>query len=422
MTIELTLPAVLDLTWLSQGPVGGWQWARPAQDEDEVVRVRTRTPPVTWAEPVGLAMLAAWSRFQRTRAARAVIVEDSLRGPFTWQSGMLPALTGQPRAGSRVINFALQPTIFHTEGELSNVADCIEALSISDEATKQAAVQIIEDLARNVFHHASPQGGGAHVAARYDRQDQTLRIGVADCGKGIPRDIREHLCEQLEDRDAVAVAMEPEISGSAQPGINRGVGLYFVRRLALASRGALWLKTGRVVVNISQRTPDAIAVDPILDGAEWNGCAVGVMLRLGSLGDYQRTMETIRSDLDNKRAGAPRAQFYKRDAPDDRWSSIIIEPDSGVIATDRSRAHDLASRRIAPELQRGQSVSLDFTRARFATQAFCHALLVGICEQYGATTLGRIRFIGCANQVITVIRMALEYGLRQDSVPERPES
>ncbi len=367
-------------------------------------------------------MLAAWSRYQRTRAKRTIVADASLRSPFTWQSGLLPALTGQPRIGGSVVNAVLQPTMFSSESELAGVGEYIEALGISNDEHSLAATYVIEDLARNVFHHASTHGGGAHVAARYDLNDQTLRVGVADCGKGIPSDIRENLGESIGDIEAVTAAMEPEISGSAQPGVNRGVGLYFIRRLALASRGALWLKTGRVLVDIAPRTPDTISVQPVLAGEEWQGCAVGVMLRLEEFDNFQQILEAIRSDLDHQRSNARQILFYKQDNSSEAWVSIVVEPDSGGIATDRNRARALAAERIAPILVNRSNVSLNFTQSHFATQAFCHALLVGICEQFGTDTLKRVRFIGCTKQVMTVVRMALEYGMRQEFVPERPES
>lgn len=375
---------------------------------------------VVWAEPVGLAMLSAWSRFQRERAGRAVLVDDSVRGPFTWRSGLLSALSGRPRAGGSVVGHALHPTLFASEPDLQGLEGLVEKLEIPDAAIHDTAIHIIEDLARNVFHHASSRGGGAHVAALYDPSERTLRIGVADCGQGIARDMRAHLSEDLGDVDAVAAAMEPEISGSSQPGINRGVGLYVVRRLTLACRGALWLKSGGVLVDISPRTPDAIVVDPVVEGAEWSGCAVGVMLRLGSITSFQSSMESIRRDLEHRELGPHPIQFFKRDSPEDPWPAIPIEPDTGVIASDRIRARSVAAEQIEPGLRLGHNISLHFTRTRYATQAFCHALLVTACEQFGVVVLERVRFIACSNQVMTVLRMALEYGLRQGTVPEHP--
>ena len=333
----------------------------------------------------------------------------------------LSALTGRLRAAGGVVDHALHPTLFQSESALADTLDAlIKALNIPDAAIAAAAVHIIEDLTRNVFHHASTKGGGAHVSARYDPHDRTLRIGVADCGQGIIRDMRAHISAELGDVDAVAAAMEPEISGSTQPGVNRGVGLYVVRRLALACRGALWLKSGRVLVDNSSRTPEALAVDPVVDGAEWCGCAVGVMLRLGTIGDFQRSMEPIRRDLDNREVGPHPLQFFKRDSASDPWSPIAVEPDAGIIASDRNRARTIAVEQLVPALRRGESVSIHFTRTRYATQAFCHGLLVSACEEFGAALLEQVRFIACSNQVMTVLRMALEYGLRQAAVPEQP--
>ncbi len=159
----------------------------------------------------------------------------------------------------------------------------------------------------------------------------------------------------------------------------------------------------------------------MVDGAEWSGCAVGVMLRLGSIADFQHSMETIRRDLDSREAGPHAIKFFKRDSPEASWSAVMIEPDTGIIASDRVRARLIGTGQLGPMLHRGLNVSLDFTRTRYATQAFCHALLVTACEQWGPSLHERVRFIGCSNQVMTVVRMALEYGLRQATVPDQPD-
>lgn len=403
----LTLPgARLRLSTLEAGPTEGWSWDTPAE-----VTVRAHGGSVAWAEPVGLAMFSAWVARRRARGW-PVRIDDTVKSPYAWKSGLIPLLAGRqlPLAGKH----HLPPSVFESEHTMATKIDeLMEGLAIPDGSTEQAVQHAIEDLCRNVFHHASTNGEGAHVAASFDPAAGRVRIGIADCGKGIARDIRDNLGAEMTDAQAVRIAVEPEVSGSAQRGLNRGVGLYIVRRLALAAMGAFWIRTGRVLVTASSISPEESIPQVREVPAEWKGTAVAVTFHAGNIQDYPSVMASITADIEGQGPQFKDVQFF-RQAPDQPgWARVLVPPDVATTALDRDRAFALAREQVAPALQSGDGVILDFSNTRIATQAFCHALVVPVCMSFGAGVLKRLHFVACSSQVTAMIRTGIHYALRE---------
>lgn len=407
--VTLTLPeARLRLPMLEEGPVEGWSWDAPHE-----VTVRVQAGPICWAEPVGLAMLSAWAGRRRARSW-PVRLDDSMKSPYAWKSGLLALLAGRrpPPAGKH----HLPPSLFVNEGVVATqIDDLMDGLAIPDRSTEQAVQQAIEDLCRNVFHHASTNGEGAHVAASYDPAAGRIRIGIADCGKGIARDIQENLGRDLTDVQAVRIAVEPEVSGSAQIGINRGVGLYVARRLALAAKGAFWIRTGRVLVTASALSPEDSIPKVREVPSEWKGTAVAVTFHAGNIQDYDSAMNAIKDDIEGRGPRYAEVQFF-RQAPDrPGWTRWLVPPDVEKTALDRDRAFALATNQILPALNDGGGVILDFSNTKVATQAFCHALVVPVCMSFGPEVLKRLHFVACSTQVTAMIRTGVHYALREQA-------
>lgn len=413
---RFTLPDLHSLAALGEGPAGGWGWS--LDGDDNLVEVTVAKPPAQ-IEPVAAAMLAAWATHHRRRS-RSLRITGPLQSPLAFRTGLLTALAG--RLHSRCAEPGLlRPVQMLGEHTMTDeLAPLIEQMRIPDEQTSDAALHILEDLGRNVFHHARTCGEGAHFAASYNRDDRLLRLGVADCGQGIARDLQVHVSPKLSDAEAVEVALEPQISGSAQPGINRGVGLYVVRRLALAAHGAMWIKTGKILVEFSAATPSSVEVRARERGEEWRGVAVAVTLKSHELGHFRETLRAILDELDKPTAKSQGLKFFKANDDDPAWQSIAIVPDRNALCFERLRARALATDEIAPRLDRGERLSLDFTGTRTATQAYGHALLAELLQRGGPTLLDRLRFIGCSTQVRAVLMSAANYGLADHLVPDAP--
>lgn len=408
---RIRLPALDSLAALGDGPAGGWGWT-----PDEAVVEITASRPPTMIEPVAAAMLAAWAAHHRRRS-RSILIDHALQSPAAYRSGLLTALAGRAHL-KEAEPCLLRPVRVCDEVEMeAKLRPLVEGMNLPDEVTADAALHILEDLCRNVFHHARTGGEGAHFAASYDPDVQLVRLGVADCGQGIAADIKANVSPQLSDVEAVEVAFEPQVSGSSVPGVNRGVGLYVVRGLALATHGAVWIKTGRIVVEFSTSNPGAMEVRAVERGEEWHGVAVAVTLKSHRLNSFRGALDEILSGLDRP---TPRMKFFRRDEDDPAWHRIAISPDRNKLCYERLRARALVTEELAPRLARGECLSLDFTGTRTATQAFSHALLAGLLHQHGPPLLDRLRFIGCSSQVRAVLTSATNYGLADHCVPDTP--
>jgi len=408
----LTLPGpTLRLITLQDGPAEGWLW-----DAAGEVTVRAGAGPLSWAEPVGLAMLSAWICRRRARSW-PVRLDDTLKSPYAWKSGLLAALAGKkpPPAGKH--HFPL--SVFVNESSAApQIDDLMEGLGIPDQSTVQAVQHAIEDLCRNVFHHASTNGEGAHVAASYDPGSGRVRIGIADCGKGIARDMRDNRGDELSDSQAVRMALEPEVSGSEQPGLNRGVGLYVVRRLALAAKGAFWIRTGGVLVTASSLSLED-SIPQVRDlPSEWKGTAVAATFHAENIQDFAGVMTAIRDEVEGRGPRFAEIQFFRQAEDQPGRLRIPVPPDVGSMALDRNRAYALAKDQIVPALQAGGDAILDFSTTKVATQAFCHALVVPVCMSFGAEVLKHLHFVACSSQVRAMIRTGIHYALREQSATD----
>lgn len=246
------------------------------------------------------------------------------------------------------------------------------------------------------------------MAASYDPATGLVRLGVADCGQGIAADIRDRYGSEFEEGQAVEMALEPKVSGSQDEDLNQGVGLYIVRRLALAGEGAFWIKTGHQVVSASAHSPDLLEPRVEMRGAYWQGTAVAVSLKAGLIDNCMRAIWAIRDQLETSDV-----QIFGRSPEEDGWIRIRVEPDLRKVALDRVRARELARLQVLPRLDEGCNVTLDFSNTRTTTQAFCYALLGAAARRHGPELLERLRFVSVSKQVRPLILMAIHSGFQE---------
>jgi len=260
--MKILLPPVIDRTFMIRGPEGGWGW--DLRDEELTV---ASSAPLKLIEPVALSMLSAWGEFHRTRLNNTLQIDPSTRGSYAYKVGLLSVIAGH-EAVSRLPGIAAPVVLFFESDLRTGLDDTLSLLRIAHSLTEGVLEHCLEDLCRNVFHHAKTHGGGAHVSASYHKKTRRVQLGVADCGCGIARDIKDHFGDDLNDVEAVTAALEPKVSGSRTPGMNMGVGLYVIRRLVLAARGTLWIHTGDVLAEASARSsPRLLFSGPSADPA-----------------------------------------------------------------------------------------------------------------------------------------------------------
>jgi len=400
------LPRHVRIEDLLAGPPEGWHWQ--AEESAQEIRLRCAEPPVSFIEPMGVAMLGAWASYQRS-LGREVVIDDTLKSPASFKSGLLSAISGRDQGSSSAANRFVR---LRSEREALDLLEpLVQGVSLPP-AAERVAVHCLSDLADNVFHHSSASNKGAFCAIAFDRRTGRVRLAVADCGRGIPGSMRPNY-EELDDEALLKLALEPEVSSvSARDGVNRGVGLYVVRRLALAASGAFCAATQGLSVQASARSPSTFAPSISRSARGWRGTAIGVTFAAGGA-DFQGSLDAIRDEIEGRGPKYSDIHFFKRSERADDWVHVEIGCDRGKFALSRDRALAIAEEN-APRLAAGAKIELDFTGIAKATQAFCHALLVTLLRSGGDDALSRLRFIGCSRHTQAPIRFAANFVTRED--------
>ena len=91
---------------------------------------------------------------------------------------------------------------------------------------------------------------------------------------------------------------------------------------------------------------------------------------------------------------------------------IRIEPSPNTsLAEDKDEARRIRRDEIAPAIERGEDVTLDFAGVELATQSFIHALISEPVRRYGNRALEAIEFRNCSRELREVILAVLDYTL-----------
>ena len=388
---------------LLAGPAEGWHWE--AEGDALPIHLLCRKPPLSFVEPMAVSMLGAWAFHQR-HLGREIIIDDTVKSPVAFNSGLLSAIAGRDKGPSSSTDHHFVRLTFERDA-LDVLDPLVERMNLPDHA-ERVAVHCLSDLADNVFHHASTRGQGAFCSIAFDRESRRVRLAVADCGRGIPASIKPNYDGALDDETSLRLALEPEFSGmSARPEVNRGVGLYVVRRLALAANGAFCAVTEGLSVRASALSPSAFIPSIFKSKRRWQGTTVAVTF-IADGADFDGPMAAIRHEIEGCGPKYKDIQFFKKSEPTDGWTCVKIGCDRGKFAVSRERALAIAEKN-APLLAAGAKLELDFTGIVQATQAFCHALLVTLLSHGGDRVLERLRFVGCSRHNHAPIRFAVNF-------------
>src|SRR5712691_1979046 len=88
---------------------------------------------------------------------------------------------------------------------------------------------------------------------------------------------------------------------------------------------------------------------------------------------------------------------------------IRIPPGVGGFVEDKDLGKSLRTEKIIPALLNGETVVLDFSDVKYATQSFIHALLGEPLKRFGEEVLDRIEFRSCSQQLKSVIKLVVDY-------------
>jgi len=206
---------------------------------------------------------------------------------------------------------------------LSNfIKDMVPLLHL-DQDKSELISYVMSELGRNVLEHAKTPAG-AFFAAEYSKDQNTIRIGIADCGIGLRASLQQshHV---NDDIDAIRLALTPGITGatSREGGTeqNAGAGLFFIKSISSANKNFMVIYSGDSLYKLLKRKDPALMLhaNPFDDNHTkesglpyWQGTVVGIDITLDSSIEFTAVMELIRAAYADAIRERKRLRKYKQ--------------------------------------------------------------------------------------------------------------
>lgn len=409
----LSLPKVLPFSLIQNGPSNGtWHWdsAGPIHVEAEF--------PITHAEPTAVAALAAWAEYQAQRGVE-VVIDDSVKSPRAFQTGVLSALARRLDRAPASANVVAPVRVRDMDEQKDFLRRVGGALGLKYKADALDAVQYaLSELMRNVSEHAQSELG-AFVSAAHVVNSDRVTIAVADVGIGIPGSIRAHALPEADDRAALQAALQWGVTGASGDAMygtrdNAGKGLTISREFASRTGGMFAIRTlGAIAFSDSRNSQE----EPVtVDNANvpWQGTVVTLSFRPGHVGDFKFLVEDMGQRYSSPPAPARDATArFAKGAPPEGVIVARIHPDVGRFAQDKDAAIAARETVIGPALERGDAVHIDFEGVHITTQSLVHALIYSAIASRGAAALEQITFHRAAHQVKSLVNLVAGYALTE---------
>jgi hypothetical protein len=358
---------------------GGWKWL---DNPHGLVILDFRT--ANFLSPWIVTQFAAWALHVKERRGRRIdlkIDPRSVAGSFLARAGFPELLgsTGYP-AEANLEQRIVKLTRVRTASDIAGVSSRImEVLRIEDEEVGGAIKYSLIELLRNVVQHANSPTGGLAMA-QYFPSTGLVEVVVADLGIGIRSSLTARYPEIDTDYKALRVAMQPHISGTFRAGgyasmsDNAGLGLFFIKEISSLSKGGFFLGSGRALANVwgdEAGLPHKKFKDASAGG--WPGTFAVLLLKTDTIAEFDAVLRVCR-ELAAKARDYPAEQWldFVDEIPEIEGLTIIPVQSFEENVEEAARVRD---RVIAPQLDAGGLVVLDFANVPFATQSFIHALM-----------------------------------------------
>lgn len=258
--------------------------------------------------PVVLAMLAALGtagrpavRWERLEAKSAHYLQRmGLFALLNSDPGM--TITEHEPAG----RFIPLTQIYSADELTRFITDMVPLLHLDPEPA-QTIGYVVSELVRNVIEHAdSPHG--AFVCAQYYKKSNTIRLGIADTGRGIKKAIGQSYTV-ASDMEAIKLALWPGITGTTRreggSEQNAGAGLFFIKSIAWVNRDFFVIYSGTAMYKLLRRPAGQkrlrLNPDPFKDRHStdehlppWPGTIVGIDISLDQTEEFTRLLDALR--------------------------------------------------------------------------------------------------------------------------------
>ena len=197
-------------------------------------------------------------------------------------------------------------TVIKNSADQSRFVTDIIPLFHLDAQNSRILSYIIGELVRNTLEHSLSKNG-AVVVAQYYKKSNRISFAICDTGIGLWRSLQ--IWHPQTDKDALALALTPGISGTTRKiggtADNAGAGLFFIKSIAKISRGYFVIFSGNSTYTLLKSRPDVknkLYSDPFRDHcafsdkiSRFDGTLVAVDIKLDKTLEFTELLGEIRS-------------------------------------------------------------------------------------------------------------------------------
>lgn len=411
MTTYINIPSNVDDKYLLNF-FQGWRWHC------------SPTPPITLdctainhIAPYGITLFAAyilWLKESKGRKVQIKTNDSSVAGNYLVQTGFYELLgcTDLPPTETR-LDRTVKLTRIHSSHEIPLFAKSVmEILSIEDEEIAGAVKYSLIELLRNVVQHSNSKNGGVAMAQYYPSTG-LVEICVADMGVGIKATINEAYPEIDNNLKALKFATQPHVSrtfgAEAYTSMkdNAGLGLFFIKQIASLSGGSFFLGSKDAIADIwGDREGKQRKLYRMASAGGWPGTFAYLQLRRDSISEFDAVLTTCRKiAAEAKKYPSELALDFIEEIPEIEGLTIVRVFE---FEEDVEKAAEIRDKIILPNINSGKMVVIDFSKVKFATQSFVHALMYKVIrdgQQIGAS----LSISNCTNSTHQAVMAVAAY-------------
>lgn len=265
---------------------------------------------------------------------------------------------------------------------------------------EDAVRYIISELTYNALEHGFNPQIPSLLQFNWYRDKNQLSFILADLGVGIKTHLEQTYAPFTSNTDAIAMALEPEISGTFGVNVgpykqqnNAGMGLYLSSNLGKTLEADMYIVSGDGVAHISP-----LDVTYTTLNNSWPGTFIYMTIGFDRLKIYD-----LHKHLEDFRKHATETVAKRNNIVRAPELYIDMYNYCGERCEVKLEAINLRERKIIPAIQKGETVILDFSHAITATHSFLTALLADPIKILGLKSYKQIKIIGANETIRTII-------------------
>ena len=265
---------------------------------------------------------------------------------------------------------------------------------------EDAVRYIISELTYNALEHGFNPQIPSLLQFNWYRDKNQLSFILADLGVGIKTHLEQTYAPFTNNTDAIAMALEPEISGTFGVNVgpykqqnNAGMGLYLSSNLGKTLEADMYIVSGDGVAHISP-----LDVTYTTLNNSWPGTFIYMTIGFDRLKTYD-----LHKHLEDFRKHATETVAKRNNIVRAPELYIDMYNYCGERCEVKLEAINLRERKIIPAIQKGETVVLDFSHAITATHSFLTALLADPIKILGLKSYKQIKIIGANETIRTII-------------------